>query len=123
MMLRNFFLYLMAVVYILAGCNHFLNEDTYLRIMPHYLPWHLPLVYISGACEVLLGLLLLFPATRSTAAWLLIFLLMAVFPANIQMAVNFYKAQNTLLWVAVIRLPLQLLLIYWAWLYTRKKRY
>lgn len=119
MMLRRILLYLMAALYILAGCNHFLNEDMYLRIMPYYLPWHLPLVYISGACEILLGLMLLLPATRSIAAWLLVLLLLAVFLANIQMAVNFHAEQNPFLWLAIVRLPLQLLLLYWAWLYTR----
>lgn len=109
----------MAILYILAGCNHFRNPEMYLRIMPPYMPAHLPLVYISGVCEVLCGVLLLLPATRVAGAWLTIALLVAVFPANVQMAVLFCREQHPYLWLALLRLPLQALLIGWAWLYTR----
>jgi uncharacterized membrane protein len=119
-MLRNFFLYLMAALYVLAGLNHFRSPRTYIRIMPHYLPWHLQLVYISGVCEVIFGLMLLHPVTRVYGAWLIILLLIAVFPANIQMAVDFYHKKNPYLWLALLRLPMQLLLIWWAWLYTKR---
>ena len=77
------------------------------------------LVYISGVCEIVFGLMLLFPQTRINAAWLIILLLIAVFPANIQMAVNFYQKSSAYLWVALLRLPVQLLLIWWAWIYTK----
>lgn len=109
----------MSLLYIAAGINHFVRPGMYKRIMPAYLPWHLELVYISGACEILFGLLLLPVATRPTAAWLIIGLLLAVFPANIQMAVNYARASSPWLWIALLRLPLQLVLIWWAWCYTR----
>jgi len=58
-------------------------------------------------------------ATRITAAWLIIILLIVIFPANIQMAINWSKNKNPKLWIAILRLPFQLVLIWWAWQYTR----
>ena len=86
--------------------------------MPPYLPAPRALVYLSGVAEFLLGGLLLFPKTRRWAAWGLIALLIAVFPANFYMwrhAERFAIAPGLLL----LRLPLQGLLIAWAWVYTR----
>lgn len=101
-----------------AGLNHFLRPQLYVSIMPPYLPWHLSLVYVSGGLEVLLGALLLVPATQTLAAWGLTALLIAVFPANLYMAQNAaaFGIAPVLLW---LRLPLQVALIAWAYLYTR----
>lgn len=112
-------LYLMSFLYIAAGIYHFINPRMYMKIMPSYLPYHLPLVYISGICEIVFGALLIPEATRPIAAWLIIVLLIAIFPANIQMAINFKRKKHRFLWMALIRLPLQLLLIWWAWQYTK----
>ena len=112
-------LYIMSLVYVAAGILHFIRPKVYLKIMPSYLPYPLQMVYISGFCEILFGLLLLFPATRTAGAWLIILLLIAVFPANIQMAVSFYQKNNPALWIAILRLPLQFVLIWWAWIYTK----
>jgi len=120
-MAYNFFLYLMAAAYVLAGMNHFWHPGGYLKIMPSYIPAPAVMVAVSGICEILFGLLLLPVSTRIAAAWLIIALLIAIFPANIQMLVNFYRRNNPYLWVAILRLPLQLLLIWWAWLYTHKQ--
>ena len=87
--------------------------------MPAWLPYHLPLIYISGVCEIAFGLLLIPEYTRHMGAWLIIAMLVAVFPANIQMAINFRNKNNPCLWVAIARLPLQILLIWWAWIYTK----
>ncbi|HEY0262661.1 MAG TPA: DoxX family protein [Chitinophagales bacterium] len=119
-MMQLFFLYLMAVVYIIAGLNHFINPKAYMKFMPTYLPWHYELVLISGVLEVLFGALLFFPATRVIGAWSIILLLIAIFPANVQMAVNFYQKKSPYLWIAIARLPLQLILIWWAWQYTKE---
>jgi uncharacterized membrane protein len=111
--------YLLCVLFVLAGLNHFINPAFYLKIMPPYLPWHLPLVYLSGFFEIALGVLLLVPALTRVAAWGLIALLVAVFPANIQMAINpqLYSDIHPLaLW---LRLPLQAALVAWAYWYTR----
>ena len=75
-------------------------------------------VYLSGVLEIVFALLLLPLTTRHVAAWLIIFLLIAVFPANMQMALNFRRKHNPYLWLAIARLPLQPLLIWWAWIYT-----
>lgn len=118
--MKRFFLYLMSLGYVVAGINHFVHRSFYEQIMPPYLPWHIPLIYISGVCEIAFGLLLLPVSTRRTAAWLLIALLIAVYPANIQVALDYWYADNPYLWIALARLPLQLLLVWWAWVYTRE---
>lgn len=112
--------YLLCVFFVLAGLNHFINPAFYLKIMPPYLPWHLFLVYLSGFFEVVFGGLLLAPAFTRTAAWGLIALLVAVFPANIHMAINpqLYPDISPLaLW---LRLPLQAVFIAWAFWHTRQ---
>ncbi len=91
----------------------------YVKIIPPWLPNPVMLNYMSGACEIIFALMLIPETTRPVAAWLIIALLVAVFPANIQMSIIFRKRKNPYFWVTVIRLPLQLLLIWWAWQYTR----
>lgn len=117
--MKEIALYIMSVFYVFAGIIHFIRPKVYLKIMPGYIPFHLELVYISGVLEILSGLMLLYPPTRAAGAWLTIVVLIAVFPANVQMLINFQKTQNPYLWLAVLRLPLQFLLIWWAWIYTR----
>jgi uncharacterized membrane protein len=112
-----------AIVYIFAGTLHFIKPETYLRIMPPYIPWHVLMVRMSGAFEVLGGLGLLFSPTRRAAAWGLITLLIAVFPANIYMATNPVET-GTVSIAAVLRwgrLPIQLLLIWWLFWYTEPR--
>jgi len=114
--------YIFGVLFIAAGINHFLNSAFYVAIMPPYLPWHLELVYISGVAESGLGLLLLFKQWSRIAGWGLIALLVAVFPANIHMALhtNLYPhIPPAILWW---RLPLQGVLIAWAYGCTREPR-
>jgi uncharacterized membrane protein len=109
---------LFAAFFVLAGVNHFINTGFYLKIMPPFLPWHLGLVHLSGVFEIVLGALLLIPKLTRVAAWGLIALLLAVFPANIHMAVNhalYPEYSATVLW---LRLPLQFVLIAWAYWYT-----
>ena len=111
--------YLLCVFFVVAGLNHFINPAPYLKIMPPYLPWHLFLVYLSGFFEVALGLLLLVPALSRAAAWGLIALLVAVFPANIQMAINPELSPDISPLALWLRLPLQAVFIAWAYWYTR----
>lgn len=117
--LKDLTRYLFGGLFVLAGLNHFLHTSTYLSIMPPYLPWHLELVYLSGAAEAGLGALLWFRRWAAWAAWGLIALLVAVFPANLHMALHadLYPALPPIGWW--LRLPLQALLIAWAWCYTR----
>ncbi len=109
----------LGLLFIGAGLNHFISPDFYLRIMPPFLPWHRELVYISGAAEMLLGVLLLIRKTSIIAAWGLLALLVAVFPANLHMALNssaFPELPPAALWV---RLPFQAVLMAWAYCYTK----
>ncbi|HEX8290520.1 MAG TPA: MauE/DoxX family redox-associated membrane protein [Pyrinomonadaceae bacterium] len=111
--------YLLCLFFVGAGLNHFINPAFYLKIMPPYLPWHRFLNYLSGFFEIALGVLLLTPALTRVAAWGLIALLVAVFPANIQMAINpqlYPEISPAALW---LRLPLQAVFIAWAYWYTR----
>ena len=113
--------WLFGVLFILAGLNHFRNPSFYVNIMPPYLPWHGALVAISGVAEIALGALLLFRRWSVLAGWGLIALLVAVFPANVHMAMNsqlYPSISPVALW---LRLPLQALLIAWAYWYTRSK--
>jgi uncharacterized membrane protein len=114
-------LVLAAAFYVIAGSAHFLRPDMYLRIVPPYVPWDLPVVYVSGFFEILGGLGLLIPRTRRAAAWGLIALLIAVFPANLYMATNPIEAGAASIAPALRwgRLPLQLVFIWWLLWCTR----
>jgi uncharacterized membrane protein len=112
----------LAILFVVAGSLHFLIPQVYLKIMPPYLPAPGLLVQISGAAEILGGVGLIVPFTRHAAAWGLVALLIAVLPANIYMAAahlrfSGYMGEN---WVQWARVPLQLPLIYWAWIYTKR---
>ena len=115
-------LVVMAVFYVGGGVLHLLRPEFYLPMMPPYLPWHYTLVILSGVAELLCGLGVLYPPTRKYAAWATIALLVAVFPANIHVAFNnvpVFGATEGAGAAGFIRLPLQLVLIAWAWWYTR----
>ncbi len=108
----------MAACYVLAGINHFLNPKFYLQIMPSYLPWHMQLNYLSGAAEIILGLLLLSPAHSNMAAWGIILLLLAVFPANVYHLTSAVPGGPLPIWGLWLRLPFQAVFILWAWWHT-----
>ncbi len=108
-----------ATLFIIAGIGHFVATKFFLKIMPPYLPLHLPIVLVSGVLEIILGILLLAPRYSRFAAWGLIALLIAVFPANIY--VYQHQEMFPLPWlVHLLRLPLQGVLILWAFAYTRR---
>lgn len=115
-------LWIMGVFYIVAGLMHVARPDYYLPMMPPYLPWHAALVFLSGVAEIGLGIAVLLPAVRRLAAWGIILLLLAVFPANIHIALHnipvFGATEGAGMWNWA-RLPLQGVLILWAWWYTR----
>ena len=111
--------YLLGIMFVTLGINHFINPDFYVNIMPPYLPWHLELVYLSGFFEAAFGILVMVPRFTRIAAWGLIAVVIAVFPANIHMAVNSHLYPDIspiFLW---IRLPLQLIFIAWPYWFTR----
>lgn len=110
--------YLLGLFFVLAGINHFVDPAFYLKIMPPYLPWHEFLNYLSGLLEIVFGALLLVPRFQRLAAWGIIVVLVGVFPANIHMALHpeLSEVPQFALW---LRLPIQLVLIAWAYWYTR----
>ncbi len=110
----------MSIFYILAGTLHFIIPEFYLKLMPPYIPYHRFMVFFSGVAEILLGFGLLGKKTRSLSAWGIILFLIAVFPANIHAYVNNVDL-GVPLWVLLVRLPLQILLIYWAYIHTKKE--
>ena len=101
-----------------AGINHFVMPRAYENIMPDFLPAHRELVYASGLAEIAGALATLHPRTRRAGGWLLIATLIAVFPANIYMAVNSERYPDVPGGSAALlaRLPLQVLFLYWVWL-------
>ena len=112
---------LLAVFFIVAGLLHFIFPQPYIRMVPPLLPWPAAIVWLSGVAEMMGGVGLLLPEWRRPAAWGLVLLLIAVFPANIYMAVAHVPYAGLLgkslaQW---LRLPLQIPLIYCAWRYTR----
>jgi len=112
-------LYVMAVIYSIAGINHFRNPRLYLKIIPPFFSKPKLLNTIAGLAEIVLGILLCIPQTTVIAAWGIILLLIAVFPANLYMYQNDKVGLGLPKWVRFIRLPLQLVLIFWAYYYTK----
>ena len=111
-------LYLMGILYVGAGINHFRNPRPYIRIIPDALPNPKALNFISGLAEIVLGVALCVPSVSSYAAWGIIALLIAVFPANLYMYANDKASLGMPKWLRLIRLPMQIVLILWAWCYT-----
>jgi len=107
-------LYAMSFLYVFAGIFHFWKPYFFLSVTPKWVPAPEKVNIIVGIIEISLGILLLFEATRSVAAIGIIALLIAVFPANIY---HFQKAKRKgkMVIPTMIRLPMQLLLIYWAY--------
>jgi uncharacterized membrane protein len=113
---------LLAAVFVFAGMMHFIIPASYVGIMPPWLPWHRGLVLLRGALEIAGGIGLLVPRTRRAAGIGLVLLLIAVWPANLQMLLDARAAHEPLWHEALLwlRLPLQLLLILWAWQASRR---
>ena len=118
-MAKKIFRALLALLFITSGIAHFANPQPFVQIVPPFLPWPLGLVWISGFFEILGGVGLLVPRLRRSAGIGLIALLVAVYPANIYMAVSNVPFGNAQLpwWADLIRLPFQFVLIalvYWV---------
>lgn len=119
---KEIFRVILAVSLVVVGITHFTRPEQYARIVPPQLPYPFQLVYVSGIFEILGGIGLLIPFVSVAAAWGLIALFIAVFPANINQAINSIPIEGIphhplLYW---FRLPFQAVFIAWAWLYTRK---
>ncbi len=120
-MLKTPLRWLLAAFMVSAGILHFATPEPFIKIVPGFLPFPAALVYISGAAEILLGAGLIISKTKVLCAWGLIALFIAVYPANINMAINPIEIGNIpdVWWVHAIRLPLQFVLIAWAYWYTK----
>jgi len=112
--LRLFLLVGLSVFFINVGIDHFVNPDFYLSIMPDYLPFHSEAVYWSGFFEILGGFAVLIPKLRTLARWGLISLLIAVYPANIYMAMNPNLFPEFSVLLLYVRLALQFVFIIWV---------
>lgn len=109
----------LAIVMTVSGLGHLGAAKMYEAMMPPWVPAHRALVLISGVFEIVLGLGLLFDQTQRAAAWGLIALFIAVFPANVHMAINTLPLNGKPVptWVLWFRLPFQLVFIGWAYLF------
>jgi uncharacterized membrane protein len=108
--------------FLLAGALHFIRPEAYTSIVPHVLPLERELVYASGVAELAGGAAVLADRTLRPGGWWLIATLVAVFPANVQMAVDadrYRSIPEPLLWA---RLPVQGLLIAWVWRVALRRR-
>ena len=114
---RGFLRIILAIAFSIMGILHFVAPGGFVKIMPPFLPFHLELVYLSGIFEILGGLGLLFKRTRKFAAWGLIVLLIAVFPANITMAFKNVQFDSFTIpqWALWLRLPFQFLFVWLVW--------
>lgn len=118
---REVLCWLMGLLYVAAGVNHFWHPDFYVNIMPPYLPWHLELVYLSGLAEIVLGLLVIIARYRVMAAWCIVAMLIVFMMVHVHMVMHqelYPSVSPALLW---LRLPLQGLLILWAYWYTQDR--
>ncbi len=109
--------WLAAAAMCAVGVLHFVSPGGFVKIVPRWLPAPLALVYVSGFFEIAGGLGLLSARTRRAASYGLIALYLAVFPANINMAINDIQPADAHIatWLLWARLPFQALFIYVAW--------
>ncbi|MFX0557588.1 hypothetical protein ACOCEA_12380 [Maribacter sp. CXY002] len=110
-------LYAMSAIYIFAGIMHFVKPKVYLRIMPRYLPNHKAMVLWSGIAEILLGLGLCFPSTKNVAIVGIVTMLFVFLTVHFYMLSGEKAAAGIPKWILLIRIPLQFLLMYWAYHY------
>ena len=116
-MTRRAALRVIALIFVVAGVSHFVVPAAFESIVPKWVPDAHAAVWWSGVAEIAGAVGLLVPRTRVVAAWCLIALLVAVFPANVQMLMSAREVGASAVYVAVLwaRLPLQALLIWWVW--------
>ena len=115
---RKIVLLSLAIFFIYFGIDHFINPDFYLSIMPPSFPLHHEAVYISGLFEIIGGMGILIYRFRKIAGWGLFALLIAVYPANIYMAVTPSAFPEIPIFILYLRLGLQFIFLYWAYTIT-----
>jgi|SRR5690554_4620929 len=110
--------YLIGLLFVIAGMNHFRKPKMYERIIPPYIPAHGSIVILSGIVEMILGFMIMNKNSQEEAAWGIIILMLLFIPVHIFMLQNEKAAMKLPKWVLILRLPLQFALIYWAYQYT-----
>lgn len=116
-MTQPWHLYGMALLYIVAGINHFRKPNLYYKIIPPFFTNKKFINEMTGFLEIVLGIALCIPGFTSLAAAFIILLLILIFPANIYMVTYSEGRLGLPLWLLYVRLPLQFLLMYWAFSY------
>ena len=104
------------------GIAHFLVPGPFRRIVPRWFPWRREAVMVSGVAEIASGALLAIPRTRRAGGWLMLLTVLAVYPANVQMAIDASRGCSQVrvpVWLTWLRLPLQLPMLARAWSFTR----
>ena len=119
---RNVSLTALALFFVLAGVNHFLNPGPYLAMMPPWLPFPVAANFVSGAAEIMGGIGVIIPQLRRIAGWGVIALLIVVFPANVQVALHGWPGVSIPVWVLWARLPLQIPLVAWVFISCCQRR-
>jgi uncharacterized membrane protein len=107
-----------GLIFVITGLLHLVRPRTFIKIMPPWIPWHRFMVLFSGILEILFGSMLLIPSLSQIGAWGLICVLIGVFPANVHMALHSEEFSFIPAWLLWARLPIQFVLIGWAYLYT-----
>lgn len=121
--MKKVFLFIMVFMYAVAGIYHFVNPRFYEILMPERLPYHAFFNYSIGIAEIVLAIMLLIEKTRKISAYLIIAMLVVfLFVIHIPMAIDFYHTNHPGLMISIIRLPIQIILIWWAWLYTKSSK-
>lgn len=106
-------------MYCFAGIMHFVKPKAYLRIMPNYLPTPKLLVSLSGFIEIILGILLCFPATKNDSIYLIILMLITFLLVHYYMLSGEKASAGIPRWILILRIPMQFGLIYWSYWYLK----
>lgn len=118
---KNILLYLLVAFYLFMGAMHLIKPEQYFAMMPSWLPVHGILISLSGIVEIALAILLIPAKTRATSAKLIIAILVIFFfIIHIPQSIDYYKTGKPDFVASIIRLPIQFLLIAWAWMFAKK---
>lgn len=115
-------LFLLVVFYLFMGAMHFIRPEQYLAMMPSWLPEHQMLILLSGMVEIALAILLIPTKTRPFSARLLVAMLVVFLVViHIPQTIDFYQTGNEQFVPSILRLPIQILFIAWAWVFAKKQ--
>ena len=109
--------YVLALIFLVGGFFHLQKPKLYKKITPPYIPYKNSMVLLSGIAEMVFGLMLIGKDTQHFGAWGIIILLVMFFPVHIYMLQNKQASLKLPKWLLILRISLQFLLIYWAWMY------